>query len=247
MRAAARKHIRRIFSYIRRTGSTSRSASQCAEAAASGSRGSCRGDGRSSAADAAVKVGAAKPVPTARTLGGKSKRSYYAAICEKESHYTGKRPGKASAGNIEGGITPDAPASDRSGGPDFSSRPARTFRVQTGGTRQNGADKCGANRPQKAAFPSFRRGADDTPKTEKTAALSHKKPCKNRPPAAKTDGKAGVPKSAGRFCGSVRALPCPVVPKPPSGRGGICPTAPVFGEKCLTRKLVCANLQSVVR
>ena len=227
MRAAARKHIRRIFSYIRRTGS----------------RWSCRGDGRSSAADAAVKVGAAEPVPTARTLGGKSKRSYYAAICEKESHYTGKRPGKASAGNIEGGITPDAPA-DRSGGPDFSSRPARTFRVQTGGTRQNGADKRRTNRSQKAAFPSFRRAADDTQKTEKTAAFSHKKPRGSRPPTAKTDGKAGVPKSAGRFCGP---RPRPPPPEPPSGRGGICPTAPVFGEKCLTRKLVCANLQSVVR
>lgn len=244
MRAAARKHIGRIFSYIRRTGSTSRSASQCAEAAASGSRRSCRGNGRSSAADAAVKAGAAKPVPTARTLGGKSKRSYYAAACEKESHYTGKRPGKVSAGNIEGGITPDAPASDRSGGPDFPSRPARTFRVQTDGTRQNGADKRGTNRSQKAAFPSFRRGADDTPKTEKTAAFSHKKPRGSRPPTAKTDGKAGVPKSAGRFCGP---RPRPPPPEPPSGRGGICPTAPVFGEKCLTRKLVCANLQSVVR
>lgn len=84
-------------------------------------------------------------------------------------------------------------------------------------------------------------------KQSKNAALPHKKPCKNRPPAAKPAGKASVPKLTGRFRGPVRVLPCPVVPKPPSGRGGICPTAPVFGEKCLTRKLACANLQSVVR
>lgn len=148
MRAAARKHIRRIFSYIRRTGSTSRSASQCAEAAASGSRGSCRGDGCSSAADAAVKVGAAKPVPTARTLGGKSKRSYYAAIREKESHYTGKRPGKASAGNIEGGITPDAPASDRSGDPVFPSRPTPDI------LRSNGQDAAKWSRQARGKPPA---------------------------------------------------------------------------------------------
>ena len=84
-------------------------------------------------------------------------------------------------------------------------------------------------------------------KQSKNAAFSHKKPCKNRPPAANPAGKAGVPKSAGRFCGPVRALPCPVVPKPPSGRGGIFPAASVFGEKRLTIKLACANLQSVVR
>lgn len=198
MRAAARKHIRRIFSYIRRTGSTSRSASQCAEAAASGSRWSCRGDGRSSAADAAVKVGAAEPVPTARTLGGKSKRSYYAAICEKESHYTGKRPGKASAaGNIEDGVTADAPASDRSGGPDFPSRPARTFCVQTGKTRQNGADKRRTNRSQKAAFPSFRRGADDTQKTEQKHRFLTQKTARKPPSDGKNRRESGCSEIGG--------------------------------------------------
>ncbi len=196
MRAAARKHIRRIFSYIRRPGSTSRSASQCAEAAASGSRRSCRGDGRSSASDAAVKAGAAEPVPTARTLGGKSKRSYYAATCEKESHYTGKRPGKVSAGNIEGGITPDAPA-DRLGGPDFPSRPARTFRVQTGGTRQNGADKRRTNRSQKAAFPSFRRGADDPPKTEQKHRFLTQKTARKPPSDGKNRRESGCSEIGG--------------------------------------------------
>lgn len=56
-------------------------------------------------------------------------------------------------------------------------------------------------------------------KQSKNAALPHKKPCKNRPPAANPAGKAGVPKLTERFCGPVRALPCPVVPKPPSGAG----------------------------
>lgn len=167
MRAEARKHIRRIFSYIRRTGSTSRSASQCAEAAASGSRGSCRGDRRSSAAETP---------PAVWTAGRENKRSSYAAIYEKESHYTGKRPpgGASAAGNIEGDITPDAPA-DQSGGPDFPSRPARTFCVQTGETRQNGADKRVANRPQKAAFPSLRRAADDPPKAEQKRRFTAQK------------------------------------------------------------------------
>lgn len=199
MRAEARKHIRRIFSYIRRTGSTSRSASQCAEAAAFGSRGSCRGDGRSSAADAAVKVGAAEPVPTARTLGGKSKRSYYAAICEKESHYTGKRPpgGASAAGNIEDGVTADAPASDRSGGPDFPSRPARTFRVQTGGTRQNGADKRVENRPQKAAFPSLRRAADDPPKAEQKRRFTAQKTVQKPPSGGKNRRESGCSEISG--------------------------------------------------
>lgn len=210
MRAEARKHIRRIFSYIRRTGSTSRSASQCAEAAASGSRGSCRGDGRSSAADAAVKVGAAEPVPTARTLGGKSKRSYYAAICEKESHYTGKRPGGASAaGNIEGGITPDAPA-DQSGGPDFPSRPTRTFCVQTGETRQNGADKRVANRPQKAAFPSLRRAADDPPKAEQKRRFTAQKTVQKPPSGGKPSRESG--------CSEIDGTLLQPRPRPPLSR-----------------------------
>lgn len=211
MRAEARKHIRRIFSYIRRTDSTSRSASQCAEAAAFGSRGSCRGDGRSSAADAAVKVGAAEPVPTARTLGGKSKRSYYAAICEKESHYTSKRPpgGASAAGNIEDGVTADAPASDRSGGPDFPSRPARTFRVQTGKTRQNGADKRVANRPQKAAFPSLRRAADDPPKAEQKRRFTAQKTVQKPPSGGKPSRESGCSEIDGTLL-----RPCPRPPLP---------------------------------
>ena len=197
MRTAARKHIGRIFSYIRRTGSTSRSASQCAEAAASGSRRSCRGNGCSSAADAAVKAGAAEPVPTAQTLGGKSERSYYAAACEQESHYIGKRPGKVSAGNIEGGITPDAPASDRSGGPDFPSRPTRTFCVQTGETRQNGADKRVENRPQKAAFPSLRRAADDPPKAEQKRRFTAQKTVQKPPSGGKNRRESGCSEISG--------------------------------------------------
>lgn len=246
MRAAARKHIRRIFSYIRRTGSTSRSASQCAEAAASGSRWSCRGDGRSSAADAAVKVGAAKPVPTARTLGGKSKRSYYAAICEKESHYTGKRPPAEHP----------PPGTSRAASPRMLLHPigqeARTFPLGPPGHSAFKRARRG-KMEQTSAWQTARRRRRSLPsavrrmtlqKQSKNATLPHKKPCKNRPSAANPAGKAGVPKLTGRFCGP---RPRPPPPEPPSGRGGICPTAPFFGEKCLTRKLVCANLQSVVR
>lgn len=190
MRAAARKHISRIFSYIRRTGSTSRSASQCAEAAASGCRGSCRGDGRSSAAETP---------PAVWTAGRKNKRSSYAAICEKESHYIGKRPpgGASAAGNIEVGVTADAPASDRSGGPVFPSRPTRTFRVQTGETRQNGADKRGANRPQKAAFPSLRRAADDPPKAEQKRRFTAQKTVQKPPSGGKPSRESGCSEIGG--------------------------------------------------
>lgn len=202
MRAEARKHIRRIFSYIRRTDSTSRSASQCAEAAAFGSRGSCRGDGRSSAAETP---------PAVWTAGRKNKRSSYAVIYEKESHYTSKRPpgGASAAGNIEDGVTADAPASDRSGGPVFPSRPTRTFCVQTGKTRQNGADKRVANRPQKAAFPSLRRAADDPPKAEQKRRFTAQKTVQKPPSGGKPSRESGCSEIDGTLL-----RPCPRPPLP---------------------------------
>lgn len=84
-------------------------------------------------------------------------------------------------------------------------------------------------------------------KQSKNAALPHKKPCKNRPPAANPAGKAGVPKSAGRFCGPRPRPPLPRRAETAVRGRGICPAASVFGEKRLTIKLACANLQSVVR
>ena len=117
-------------------------------------------------------------------------------------------------------------------------------RARRGKTEQTSAWQTARRR--RRSLPSAARRMT-LQKQSKNAALPHKKPCKNRPPAANPAGKAGVPKLTGRFCGPVRALPCPVVLKPPSGRGGICPAASVFGEKRLTIKLACANLQSVVR
>lgn len=114
-------------------------------------------------------------------------------------------------------------------------------RARRGKTEQTSAWQTARRR--RRSLPSAARRMT-LQKQSKNTAFSHKKPRGSRPPTAKADGKAGVPKSAGRFCGP---CPRPPPPEPPSGRGGICPTAPVFGEKCLTRKLVCANLQSVVR
>ena len=117
-------------------------------------------------------------------------------------------------------------------------------RARRGKTEQTSAGQTARRR--RRSLPSAARRMT-LQKQSKNAALPHKKPCKNRLPAANPAGKSGVPKLTGRFRGPVRALPCPAGPRLPSGRGGICPTAPVFGEKCLTRKLACANLQSVVR
>lgn len=138
-------------------------------------------------------------------------------------------------------------ASGPSGGPVLPPPPPGHFafkRARRGKTEQTSAWQTARRR--RRSLPSAARRMT-LQKQSKNAALPHKKPCKNRPPAANPAGKAGVPKSAGRFCGPVRALPCPAEPKPPSGRGGICPAASVFGEKRLTIKLACANLQSVVR
>lgn len=204
MRAEARKHIRRIFSYIRRTGSTSRSASQCAEAAASGSRGSCRGDGRSSAAETP---------PAVWTAGRKNKRSSYAAIYEKESHYTGKHPppGTLKTASLRMLLHPIGQEA-RS----FPLGPPGHFafkRARRGKTEQTSAWQTARRR--RRSLPSAARRMT-LQKQSKNAALPHKKPCKNRPPAANPAGKAGVPKLTGRFCG-------PVGPKPPSGAGEFVP------------------------
>ena len=163
--------------------------------------------------------------------------------------YTGKRPpgGASAAGNIEDGVTADAPASDRSGGPDFPSRPTRTFCVQTGETRQNGADKRVANRPQKAAFPSLRRAADDPPKAEQKHRFLTQKTVQKPPSGGKNRRESG--------CSEIDGTLLRPRPRPPLSRRaetavrgrGICPAASVFGEKRLTIKLACANLQSVVR
>ena len=153
---------------------------------ASSSRGPRGGAG-------AERSSAAETPPAVWTAGRKNKRSSYAAIYEKESHYTGKRPpgGASAAGNIEDGVTADAPASDRSGGPVFPSRPTRTFCVQTGKTRQNGADKRVANRPQKAAFPSLRRAADDPPKAEQKRRFTAQKTVQKPPSGGKPSRESG--------------------------------------------------------
>ena len=120
-------------------------------------------------------------------------------------------PGGASAaGNIEDGVTADAPASDRSGGPVFPSRPTRTFCVQTGETRQNGADKRVANRPQKAAFPSLRRAADDPPKAEQKRRFTAQKTVQKPPSGGKPSRESG--------CSEIDGTLLQPRPRPPLSR-----------------------------
>ena len=117
-------------------------------------------------------------------------------------------------------------------------------RARRGKTEQTSAWQTARRR--RRSLPSAARRMT-LQKQSKNAALPHKKPCKNRPPAANPAGKAGIPKLTRRFCGP---RPRPSLPRRAKAavRGrGICPAASVFGEKRLTIKLACANLQSVVR
>lgn len=71
-------------------------------------------------------------------------------------------------------------------------------RARRGKTEQTSAWQTARRR--RRSLPSAARRMT-LQKQSKNAALPHKKPCKNRPPAANPAGKAGVPKLTRRFCG----------------------------------------------
>lgn len=79
-------------------------------------------------------------------------------------------------------------------------------RARRGKTEQTSAWQTARRR--RRSLPSAARRMT-LQKQSKNAALPHKKPCKNRPPAANPAGKAGVPKSVGRFCGPRPRPPLP--------------------------------------